>query len=90
MADSLAPETLTKDTWIDIYAATGIAKTSGLVIQNIKEVAVEYAILLAEPTTELAGTTFHKGDFIQVDANVSGFWMKAVGAEGLVTVQEDV
>ncbi len=82
MADTLENTSLPSDVWVDLYADTGIAVGSQLLVQNIGVCDVYLATQLAEPTDETAYQIMERSQFAINEPGDSGAWAfcKAGGA----------
>lgn len=69
MAQSLAPVVLPKNVWVDLYAATGIATSTKLIVQNSGDALAILTESAAEPEP---GTGFNPLDPDEFFTNVSG------------------
>lgn len=89
MAQSLPPVNLPVETWVDIYAATGITVGTKLIVQNTGSSAVSLvesasAPLVGTGSNELLPRVF----FTNVNGNI-GAWVKSKTG-GKLQVEEAV
>lgn len=91
MADTRNDVTLTKDTWVDLYAATGISVGTAVSVLNKGSTDVYVAIKATSPTGATFGVPVYSGSFdnmVTISASESGLWAYSGVHNGIVLVQE--
>ena len=77
MAQSLPSVNLPVETWVDIYAATGIVAGTKLIIQNTGSSVVKLVESATEPLVDTGYNSLPTREFFtNADANV-GAWAKS-------------
>ena len=86
MADSIAAMVVTTVKQ-EVFAFTGIAAGTSIVLENVGNSIVYYAAKATEPTTELAGY-IGPSEQATVTAGESGVWVWTIVENSRMTVQE--
>lgn len=89
MADTLPNVTLTEDTWIDLYDATGLTPGDQIELQNIGKEPV-YLYSGATAPVGIPGDAYNLLPVFEYAQNVSGdagAWALSKGGKGLVNVR---
>lgn len=87
MADTLPDVSLSPDSYVDLYAATGITVGSQVIIQNKSSSIVTLQSVFSQPlATNSDGTYIVSNNFVIVTAGSTGLW--ALG-KGKISVQEN-
>lgn len=80
MADTLPDVQLSRDSYTDLYAASGIAVGAKVLVQNKSNGIVNYVISAAQPTDDdNSGNPIEPLKFLEVDAGENGLWAKGAG-----------
>lgn len=74
MATSLPPVTIPKNTWVDLYDATGITIGVQLIIQNTGSSESKLVESLAEPTEASGFNLIPPRDYLTNAASAVGAW----------------
>jgi hypothetical protein len=77
MAQSLLPVNLPVETWIDIYAATGITAGTQLIIQNTGSSEVKLVESATEPLNNTGYNSLSPRDFFTNSSTNVGGWAKS-------------
>jgi len=86
MANSIPDLNLTLTDWVNVYATTGIAVGTSIVIQNKASNPVLLYIAASKPTTSsYDGYAIRSLEAVVVDAAESGCWIRG---SGVVNVQQ--
>lgn len=76
MATSLPDLQLVASVWTEVYAATGIAVNTPLVMQNKISSPVLVQIRSTTPVTTLDGYSLAAGGTVYLDGIMSGVWIR--------------
>ncbi|MDB4306039.1 hypothetical protein N9980_00570 [bacterium] len=93
MADTLANIEVPKSDWVDVYALSGIAVGTAMLMQNVGTVDIKYRTLATKPADDsafnISGSSNQSVDrWVTINAGESGLWVKSSVNIGLINVQE--
>lgn len=88
MADTLDNVTLTKNTWVDLYAATSIAVGTRILIQNIGSTPLKLHTSASEPASNAGYVLLSSMQAMANETGDSGCWVKSDYTDGQVNVQD--
>lgn len=74
MSDSKPLVKVDPDTWVDLYAATGISVGTEVILNIISGNSLRVAFKSSEPTDEIAGV-LKVGDWYKVGSGETGLWV---------------
>ena len=87
MADTLQNIKLTANTWIDLYAITGIDSGVQIAVQNIGTCDVYLSSNTTQPTSEESTQILARGVFLKNDQGDSEAWAYCQSSSGLINVR---
>jgi len=74
MAQSLPPVSIPKNTWIDLYAATGITAGVRMIIQNTGSADAILTESTAEPATSVGNNALQPKEYLTNNSANIGAW----------------
>jgi len=74
MATSLTPVLITGNTSVDLYAATGIAVGTQVIIQNTGNQSIAISESAVEPISTTGYNVLYPRDFLQSEVTPVGIW----------------
>lgn len=74
MAESLPPVKLPRDTWVDLYASTGITVGVKLIVQNIGQSKANLTESLASPSSGVGFNVANPGEYSTNKTGNIGAW----------------
>jgi hypothetical protein len=74
MADTLPNITIPEQTWVDLYAASGIAIGTQILVQNIGACDIYLTSQASQPTDDTAHQIIKRSQFAINDAGDTGAW----------------
>lgn len=77
MAQSLPTVNLPVETWVDIYAATGIVAGTQLIIQNTGSSTVRLVESATKPTSSIGFNSLPEREYVTNKTANVGFWAKS-------------
>ena len=90
MADSLPDIFFNEDDFIDVYAETGIAVGTALIVQNKGQQEVSLVVQSSKPSLPRdRGIVLSPYDFVVVSSGESGLWGISANNNARVSVQID-
>ena len=89
MADSIDDILVTSEDWVDVFALSGIAVGSALVINNKSSIVITTQIKATKPDSDDEnGPEIQPFSYLQLDAGASGFFAKSESMIATINVQE--
>lgn len=87
MADTLANILIPKNTWVDLYAATGIVVGVQIIVQNLGACDLYAASQASAPTDLSAYQVIEFAKTAANEAGDAGAWVYSLNCDGLVNVR---